>query len=152
RDPARPCRPVLHIAGEVTPTEQKSLQQFFTARGWNVRLPAVEPNSLDVQVQLVDRPTPLRPGGREWPLQVTADALQTDSVLERLLRRDEVQKRRRLMAGLERLFKHAAGRTFRRGSGYWVAPHFWFIPGLTRDTPEDDLDLDRSTILSGIIG
>jgi hypothetical protein len=54
--------------------------------------------------------------------------------------------------GLERLFKYASRQQFRCGSGFWVAPHFWFIEGLKRDTPEDELNLDGGTIFSGVIG
>ena len=33
-----------------------------------------------------------------------------------------------------------------------MAPHYWFVPGLSRDTQEDELNLAEGTVLSGIIG
>ena len=29
-------------------------------------------------------------------------------------------------------------RDFQRGSGYWIGPHLWLLPNLTRDTDEED--------------
>ncbi len=51
-------------------------------------------------------------------------------------RTGEIRARRDLVRGLEFLFKRAAGRTFRRGSGFWVAPWHWFCLGLSRDEDE----------------
>ena len=45
-----------------------------------------------------------------------------------------------------------AQHTFKCGSGFWIAPHYWFIPGLSRDTQEEELNLAEGTVLSGIIG
>jgi hypothetical protein len=87
---------------------------------------------------------------------VTAAELESDAgVWERLRRRDEIQKRRKLVTALERLFKLAAGRPGRAGSGFWVAPHFWFVAGLMRDNQRDadeEFDLAEGSILSGIVG
>jgi hypothetical protein len=150
RDPARPCRPVLHLCGTPLSRSRPLLERVFQQRGWQTRHEPVEPEPLDVCVELVDG---AQPGPEaKWPLQVDAEELRGEAMLGRLNRRDEIQKRRRLVAGLERLFKCAARQSYRRGSGFWVAPHFWFIPGLSRDMPEDELSLADGTILSGIIG
>ena len=114
-----------------------------------VRLAPAEPEPTDVRVKLVPEPAELPD---HWPLRVTADELRSREVLHRLRRRDEIQMRRRLIAGLERLFKFARRYRYRRGTGFLVAPHYWFFPGLIRDTQEDEINLEDGTILSGIIG
>jgi hypothetical protein len=151
RDPARPCRPVLHVSGDGTALHRSTLQRFFAQHGWKARFAPALPGPLDVRVRLgADSPPP--EADAPWPLPVGAAALQSREVLERLARRDEIQKRRRLVSGLERLFKIAARRTFRCGSGFWVAPHYWFVPGLRRDTPEEELNLTDGTMLADIVG
>jgi hypothetical protein len=67
-------------------------------------------------------------------------------------RRDEINRRRLLARGLREWFKDNGHRRFRRGSGYWLAPHLWFVPGITRDEDEDALDLRDTPLLSGIVG
>jgi hypothetical protein len=149
-DPARPSRPVVHITGADTSQTRAALQGFFAFRGWQVRFAPAAPGPLDVCVRLAPGAEP----GLEatWPLEVSAAALQSDVVFQRLVRRDEIQKRRRLVSGLERLFKNAVRHRYRCGSGFWIAPHYWFVPGLTRDMPEEELDLGEGTLLTGIVG
>jgi len=65
-------------------------------------------------------------------------------------RRNSVTPAHRL--GLERLFKNVTQRKFGNGHGFWVAPHFWFILGLTRDAAEEEIDLADSPMLSGTVG
>jgi len=36
------------------------------------------------------------------------------------------------------LLASASERRFEAGQGYWIAPHWWFVTHLTRDTDEDD--------------
>jgi hypothetical protein len=152
RDPARPCSPVLHIRGAVPAARRKVIAESLARFGWKVHWSGGKPDPTEVGVELVDQPVPSSSENVRWPLRVTADELHSEEVRQRLARRYEIQLRRRLMAGLERLFKLAAGRSFHQGSGLWIAPHLWFIPGLTRDTQEQELDLEQGTILSGIIG
>jgi hypothetical protein len=83
---------------------------------------------------------------------VDAAFLQNDGMVQRLARRDEIQKRRRLVAGLEHLFKSTARHRYRYGSGFWLAPHYWFVPGVTRDMPEEDRELGDGALLTGIVG
>jgi hypothetical protein len=69
-----------------------------------------------------------------------------------LRRRGEIRCRRRLVRGLEGLFRRAARRRFRQGSGFWVAPWQWFCTGLTRDEDERDMDWRDGTLLMETIG
>lgn len=150
RDPARPARPIVHLSGAALARWQPVLDQYFQRRGWKVRSAPARPDPLDVCVDVAEGAEP----GFEakWPLQIDPAALRESPALERLTRRNEIQLRRRLVSGLERMFKWAARQQFKRGSGFWIAPHYWFIPGLSRDMPEDELNLAEGSILSGIIG
>src|SRR5439155_11803303 len=157
RDPARPVRPVLHVGGESVETHRAAVERAFRARGWQVRFAPAAPGPLDVCVELTDRPLPVEVAEPGWPLGVRADDLVASAGLfERLKRRDEIQKRRKLTSGLEHLFKLAAGRPKKSGGGLWVAPLCWFVPGLMRDTPRDqadeEFDLREDAVLSGTIG
>lgn len=153
RDPARPCRPVLHLAGAQLMEHRDALARFFRERGWLVRLAPARPSPTDVRVELAEQEVS-RTDAEEirWPLRVTAAELTSPVVLERLARRHEIQLRRLLTAGLEKLFKHAARRRYAAGNGWWVAPHLWLMTGLCRDTEEDEPDFANGTILAGIIG
>jgi hypothetical protein len=151
RDPARPARPVVHVAGAIG-NRRAELQRLFRRAGWKVRFVPTIPGPLDVALDLVELKLPTISDEPRWPLPVTMAELETDAgVWERLRRRVEILSRRRVIAGLERLFKLAAGRPSRGGSGYWVAPHLWFIAGLMRDG-EDEPDLADNTILSRTAG
>jgi hypothetical protein len=157
RDPARAVQPVLYVGGERIEEHRAAIERAFRGCGWRVRFAPAEPGPLDVCVELTDRPLPVEVAEPSWPLGVRPDDLiDSAGLFERLKRRDEIQKRRRLTSGLEHLFKLAAGRPKRSGGGFWVAPHFWFVPGLMRDTPRDqadeEFDLRDDAVLSGAIG
>jgi hypothetical protein len=149
-DPARPARPVAYLGGATG--LHSALRHLFREQGWTVRFAPAEPGPLDVELELVEAKLPTQSDESRWPLPVTVAELETDAgVWERLRRRDEIQARRKVVAGLQRLFKLAAGRPTRGGTGYWVAPHLWFIAGLMRDG-DDEPDLSDSTILSRTAG
>lgn len=65
---------------------------------------------------------------------VTLSQLNDTSVMRRLHRRDDIQRRRKLVTGIEALFKHAHARKYEFGEGFWLAPHLWFVLGLSRDS------------------
>ncbi|HEY1380518.1 MAG TPA: hypothetical protein VGF55_27200 [Gemmataceae bacterium] len=147
-DPARPARPVASVAGAVA--DRAGLRTLFARNGWAVRFGRAAAGG--VGVELVESKLPTEADEPHWPLPVTLAELESDAgTWERLRRRDEVQARRKVVAGLERLFKVAAGRPAKGGSGYWVAPHFWFVAGLMRDG-EGDADLGDDAILSRTVG
>ncbi|MFN4259669.1 MAG: hypothetical protein ACK4RK_10240, partial [Gemmataceae bacterium] len=106
----------------------------------------------DVSIVLTNDPYVPSPAEIRWPLVANATMIGSEEFFPRLKRRDEVQRRRRIMSGLELLFKRAARRRYRNGSGFWVAPHYWFISGLSRDTHEEEVDLSDGTILTATIG
>jgi hypothetical protein len=150
RDPARPCRPVVHVGGAGLEQHRLTLKAFFALRGWQARFAPARPDPLDVCVALTAGAEP--DFEASWPLHVDAVVLQQETTFQRLVRRDEIQKRRRLIAGLERLFKTAAAHKARRSTGLWIAPHYWFVLGLTRDLPDDERDMGDGTLFTGIVG
>jgi hypothetical protein len=154
RDPARRSRPIIHVGGTVLTSEvMKSLHQMFRVHNWRAVFAPADPDSCAVQIELVD---PAQSQALEfdptWPLKVSLRDLGDPRVHDRLLRRSEIQMRRRITSALEKMFKWAARRDFSNGHGFWVAPHFWFILGLSRDAQEEEVDLAESTLLSGTIG
>jgi hypothetical protein len=152
-DPSRRCPPVLHVGGELTGEQRETVRQCLTSRGWILRLAPKAARPTDVGIVVTEEAVPVREDEAvRWPLHVTLEELTGGMVQDRLSRRDEIQQRRRLISGLERLFKTAARRRYSAGSGFWVAPHLWFISGLSRDTEEEELRFSDGTILSGTIG
>ena len=65
---------------------------------------------------------------------MTPEQLQDPIVLSRLRRRDHIQRRRRLLRGIQTLFKHTQSRSYQYGEGFWLAPHLWFVLGMSRDS------------------
>ncbi|HEY3787660.1 MAG TPA: hypothetical protein VGL71_02340, partial [Urbifossiella sp.] len=68
-----------------------------------------------------------------WPLKVCREDLIEGNVRPRLERRDEIQVRRQFFRGLAKLFKRASSFKGPGGGGYWLAPHWWFIDGISRE-------------------
>jgi hypothetical protein len=150
-DPARPARPLVQVVG-VIGGRRSIVRRLFDRQGWAVRFGAGRADSLAVPLELAAEKLPMINDEPRWPLPVTVADLKSDAgVWERLRRRAEINARRKFIAGLERLFKLAAARPARGGSGYWVAPHLWFVTGLMRDG-EEEPDLADSPILSRTAG
>lgn len=162
RDPARPVPPVLHVEGPITPP----LLQAAYSRGWRVvsaqrsgwlaRLlgqseRAARPT--DVRIRLVPpEQSEAQEFNPKWPLAVSLPELVEGSVFERLARRDELQNRRLLVRGIEKLMRMLTRREYQQGGGFWLAPHCWFVAGVTRDAHEEDVDLNESPVLTHLIG
>ena len=83
-------------------------------------------------------------------IELSSKNLAAEDLSHRLDRADHVWKRRRLYRALRRLFRCAASREYLNGSGFIFAPHYWFVPGFTRDQDEDRLNFEDSS--EGIIG
>jgi hypothetical protein len=154
RDPARRCRHRLHVRGAVAPDARKAIVKTFRGRDWNVVFAPVEHDLCDAQVELLPAAEPSQAFEFDpvWPLKVSLADLIDEKLMDRLTRRVEIQSRRRIVAALERLFKRVTARSYNNGHGFWVAPHFWFIVGLTRDAQEEEIDLADSPMLSGTVG
>jgi hypothetical protein len=154
RDPARRSKAILHLRGELLSAEMmKALTKLLRGQNWRVQFAPADPDPCAVQVELVEaEKSQAFEFDPVWPLKVSLDDLSNLQVRERLQRRGEIQLRRRIVSALEKMFKWAARREFSNGHGFWVAPHFWFILGLSRDVQEEEVDLAECTLLSGTIG
>lgn len=155
RDPSRSAPPVAHVTLHAGASSRRAVRRLFSSRGWSVRFAPAAPDPLDVRMELVAERLPLERPMQQWPLVVTEADLSRGGMFVRLLRRDELQKRRRFWSGLESLLKHVK-RARHKGSGYWLSPQFWFVAGLMRDArpgdDEPDLELGESPILSACVG
>jgi len=153
RDPARPYRPALHVSGEPLGRDRETVLRFFENRGWKVSTGPLNTDPMNVSVQLVSEPCePSDDASSQWPLRVTRPELVSEAVCWRLERRLQILQRRQLVSGLRKLYKIAARRKRAAGMGYWIAPHLWFIQGMSRDTEDKNLPWRESTILADTIG
>src|SRR5262249_40112978 len=134
---------------------RKIIQRLFAERGWHVRFAPQKPGPLDVAFEIAEQPLSAEKADSRWPLMIIAEDIWRPGFFVRLERRDEIQKRRKFLAGLERLLKNLVPSR-RSGCGAWLAPHFWFIHGLIRDSArgqgDDDFDLGDDAILSNAKG
>ena len=149
--PARPRRPAARVLGAPA-AERRRVRQAFRRRGWDAAFEG-DPSPVEVPVRLVAAPfSDAAEIDPDWPLRVSVEDLEAGAVFDRLARRDEIRKRRLALRGLGRLFKAAAGWPRSPGGcGYWVAPHLWFVTGLTRDEI-DGQDADEPTFLTETVG
>ncbi len=147
-DPAQPGTPCLNVT-DVPEEIRKPIATLVRERGWNVTFGEAGAN--DVRVRLVapnqSTATEFDP---DWPLAVCVDDLAGPMVYSRLERRDEIQLRRHLLRGIDRLFREAKSRPKRGGCGYWLAPHLWFVAGLARD--EVARGDEEPTFLTEVVG
>lgn len=131
-DPEAPAPTTLHVQGPRDRAAQVRIVQHVRSRGWQVRFAPARARRGDVCVRLEGDGS--QPAGGLRPAFVVTEAEWDDPELwERMARRDVIQRRRILVRGLEKIFRRAASRQIEDGSGYWVAPQYWFAPGVTRD-------------------
>ena len=139
RDPSRPAFPAVHVAGYYAAENRSRLVNVFKKRNWILHFDPSLPQDTDVCIHLVEseksQATEFDPS---WPLHLSLEDLEEGSVFSRLERRDELQKRRLFYRGLRMIFREAHNRQFQQGSGYWMAPHLWFQPAMTRDEELDE--------------
>jgi hypothetical protein len=137
--PSRPARRVLHVRGAVSPEQRRAVRRCFPRRRWRIQHAPAAADPCAVTIELV---APAESQAREfdpdWPLKVSLEDLADPEVRQRIERRSDIQVRRRVVAGLERLFKVAKRRKYRNGHGFWVAPHLALWNGLRRDEPEPE--------------
>jgi hypothetical protein len=150
QNPAHPRPTTIHATGPGL--DREFLANLAAARKWHLRIIPYEARPFDVRISMV--PSPMPPLGRpaRWPLAVSARALELQELQDLLERRDVVQRRRALFRAFGVLFKRAARRRFRAGSGFWIAPHLWYISGMSRDTDSHDVEFGESTVIHQIVG
>jgi len=132
-DPARRTGPTAHVVGG-DPVAVRRATLAIRGWGWHVRTAPSARDAGQVGVTVV-RPekseaTEFDPA---WPLKVAPADLESGAVKPRLERRDEIQVRRQLFRGLQKLFKRAGAFKGPSGGGFWLAPHWWFVDGVGRE-------------------
>ncbi len=136
-DPARRSSPIVRVFGRLPKTVIARLKTILRQRGWRARQHDFTDARVHPAIELVE---PERSEATEfdpdWPLRVTLDDLESDLIFGRIERRRELQLRRQFLRGLDRLFRLASPKRSQSGHGFWVAPHLWFVPGMTRDEPD----------------
>ena len=141
-DPSRPRAPRVRLEGRPAAALRPVLAAL-RSEGFETTTEESGPaGALDVRVRVLDEdeseavwtwpPAPL------WPLAVSEEEILQADVLTKLRRRDEIQRRRAFLRGLEKLMRRIARGRPQRGHGLWVAPHLWYATRLTRDEDEED--------------
>jgi hypothetical protein len=147
-DPARSGRPTTHVIG-VPAAQQGDVTRLLRRRGWVADFR--ESGKDEVGIKLVHpEASEAHEFDPDWPLAVSRTDLEGEFVYMRMARRDEIQRRRQLLRGLSKIFHEAKGRTHNGGCGYWLAPHLWFVAGLTRD--EVTGGEEEPTFLTEVVG
>jgi hypothetical protein len=148
RNTEAPVAPALFLEGEVTADDVQQVAASAALDGWSVRAHPARRRRGEVRMRLVEEVDPFGPGNT-----LGRSELDDPSTTERLARRDQITQRRYLMRALKRLFKHAAQFKFKKGTGFLVVPHVWFVSGLGRDEEDEEEsdDPDRG-VLDGPIG
>jgi hypothetical protein len=147
-DPARPGRPTAPLTG-VAGADRRAIRRLLGRRGWRANFGTPRPT--DVGLKLVHQElSEAHEFDPTWPLAVSRADLEAEFAYSRMARRQEIQFRRQFLRGLERVFHEAKRRSKAGGCGYWLAPHLWFVAGLTRD--EVAGGEEEPTFLTEVVG
>ncbi len=136
-DPSRPSPTSVHVSGEHDREAQHRIREQFADKGWQVSFSPAPPQRSDVRIAIAND-TSLQCEAAEPTFTFAAHDLAETEAQDRIARRDTIQRRRLLLGGLESIFRSAASRKGRAGCGFWVAPQYWFVDGLTRDQFDDE--------------
>jgi len=132
-DPARRTQPIAHIDG-TDRVAVRNATQILRAWGYHVRTTPKKREPGQVGIVLVPQEqSEAKEFDPRWPLKVSIEDLIAGEVKQRLDRRDEIQVRRQLFRGLQKLFKRASAFKGPGGGGFWLAPHWWFVEGIGRE-------------------
>ena len=132
-DPARRTLPTAHISGN-NRLAIRSAAKTILGWAWNARTAPSPRQRGYVGVMLVpEEQSEATEFDPRWPLKVSLADLKEGKVKQRLDRRDEIQVRRLLFRGLQKLFKKASVFKGPSGGGFWLAPHWWFVDGVGRE-------------------
>jgi hypothetical protein len=147
-DPARSGLPTANVIGVPT-ANQRGVAKLLKRRGWLADYR--ETSKDEVGIKLVHpEASQAHEFDPDWPLAVSRIDLEGEFIYLRMERRDEIQLRRQFLRGLAKIFHEAKRRTHSGGCGYWLAPHLWFVAGLTRD--EVTGGEEEPTFLTEIVG
>jgi len=136
-DPARPCLPRVTLVGQAPRAVRQRLGATFRRVGFRFHS-AASARPEDVPLELVHHREPTDPWLPEvWPKPITFGEAGDAQLHNNLRRRSATLQRRALRRGLEVLFAAAEEQEFEQGSGFWLAPHLWFVFAMSRDEDEE---------------
>jgi hypothetical protein len=142
------ARPRVHLDGPADPRDRSAVRDL----GWHLARGKQQPGDLVLRFRPGADPATSpeqRILGPTLPGHVPPGWLAQPGTPARLERRRVQDLRRRVLRGTRRALKSAAARTYERGQGYWVCPHLWFAPCLTRDQREEPLPGATSAAQAG---
>lgn len=145
--------PCLRIGQGPDGAEREGLRARLAASGWSVSFedePAV-PEALRVTL-VPEEPDPFDAFFVKGPRQVTEAALLDPARRAQWERAQELQLRRRLTKGIRAALNQARRRQFSRGHGFWIAPQYWFVTGLSRDQVEEGPTAGGDYLFEQILG
>jgi hypothetical protein len=123
-------------------------------RSWGLRTvfaPAPDKGTPLVGVRLV---SPEKSEATEfdprWPLKVSLPDLEAGAVKDRLIRRDEIQLRRRFLKSLSKLLKQSSQLVPDAGGGFWIAPQWWFVETLLWEPPARGKEAEEGVALRAV--
>ncbi len=146
QDPARRTLPTVHIDGEDA-NALKHAMRTVQSWGWKVRSAPARREATNVGIAVVPaEQSQASEFDPQWPIKVSVEDLETGTVKPRLERRDEIQVRRQLFRGLQKIFKRASAFKGPGGGGFWLAPHWWFVEGVGRE------DADTEDVAPPLVG
>jgi hypothetical protein len=139
-DPARRTGPTAHVNG-IDWGSIQTATRAIRAWGWRTRSTPAPRQPGDVRILVVPQAeSEAAEFDPRWPLKVSVADVEAGEVKERLSRRDEIQVRRQLFRGLQKLFKRASAFKGPAGGGFWLAPHWWFVDGVGREDADANMD------------
>lgn len=137
RDPAQAVPAAIEfVDGEA----EESLRRSLEERGFRI-VTATDPGHR-LRILLDEREARRAVRAEEHPSGAVVwrahprDVLHVN-VLTQLRAADRHMRRRELVRGIRNLLESAKARSFKSGSGFWFAPHLWYVPAMSRDTDED---------------
>ncbi len=150
--PARSPHPVIHVQGLLTDQERKQTRRILGQQGLGVqfsgkaradhipvRIPFEEQGKAQSDDAANDAASPAaKEKPKTWPLAMSLEQLHKGEFRMLLLRRWQLQCRRLVLRGLQRLFKQAARHKAKPGEGFWIGIHHACVPGLIRDQDENE--------------
>jgi hypothetical protein len=149
RNPSRPAPSVVHVAGYFAPENRSRLVRAFRQRGWTLRFDPTPPARTDIRIHLVEsEKSQAKEFDPSWPLHVSLEDLEEGTVFARFERRNELLRRHLFYRGIKAIYRSIRGQEFQQGAGFWLAPHLWFQPSMTRD--DDGEDRDGSGLMQAV--
>lgn len=152
RNPQRRVRPAIRVEGDLKAGVRPRVEARLREQGWRVVAARERLREPVVSVRVDPHAPAGEPAFLDLRAPIDPATLFDPEVQWRLRRRHQIVQRRVLMRALEKLFKRAARRRFQQGTGFWVAPHLWFMLGLQRDADEEEPDFEEGGIMYQIIG